>query len=96
MLDDFRDYGEKVISELKAEGSKHCGWTPEAVNHEGIRINTDKDSGDGWFLLRLSVHDPIIVLNCESDSAGGTDKMTADLEKFLSKYKMLDLSVFKK
>ena len=96
MLDDFRDYGEKVISELKAESSKHPGWTPEAVNHEGIRINTDKDSGDGWFLLRLSVHDPIIVLNCESDSAGGTDKMTADLEKFLSKYKMLDLSVFKK
>ena len=30
-------------------------------NREGIRISTE----NGWFLLRLSVHDPVMPMNFE-------------------------------
>ena len=95
-LEDFKSYGENIIFQLKSEAETRDGWTAEKVNYEGVRINTDKTNGDGWFLLRLSVHDPIMVLNCESDSVGGTQIMLDDIQKFLSKYDELDLSVFSK
>ena len=34
-------------------------------------MNFDAQHGDGWFLLRLSLHDPLMPLNFESDSPGG-------------------------
>ena len=46
-------------------------WDIAPDNREGMRISFPKEEGDGWFLLRLSVHDPIMPLNVESDSEGG-------------------------
>ena len=37
----------------------------------------------------MSVHDPILVLNLESNTEGGTAKMLSDVTKFLSNYKEL-------
>lgn len=82
-LKDFRPVGNEVIDYFKS--AEKQGWVKDEVNYEGIRINCDKDNGDGWFLLRLSVHDPIIVLNMESNSAGGVKKMAADILECLSK-----------
>lgn len=79
LCDDFRPEGEKIISLFENEAVSHGGWTACADNYEGIRINADKDCGNGWFLLRLSVHDPIIVLNAESDEDGGIIKMLRDI-----------------
>lgn len=53
------------------------GWSKEPVNHEGVRVNIDQGQrGDGapaagWALLRASLHDPLLVLNIESDVPGG-------------------------
>ena len=46
-------------------------------NREGIRINFDLDGEleNGWLLLRLSVHDPVMPLNIESDVPGGGVQM---------------------
>ena len=46
-------------------------------------MSFDKDNGDGWFLLRLSVHDPIMPLNIESDSEGGVEIILGRLQEFL-------------
>ena len=89
-LEDFKPYGEKVIADLKALAEERDGWQAEKINYEGIRINTDKNNGDGWFLLRMSVHDPILVLNLESNTAGGTEKMLADVTEFLKAYDKLN------
>ena len=89
-LEDFKPYGEKVIADLKALAEERDGWQAEKINYEGIRINTDKDNGDGWLLLRMSVHDPILVLNLESNTAGGTGKMLADVTEFLKAYDKLN------
>ena len=48
-------------------------WHIASDNREGVRISFDLDDGmdNGWFLLRLSVHDPVLPLNVESDVPGG-------------------------
>lgn len=79
LCDDFRPVGEKVIAHFERAAVERAGWSACPDNYEGIRINADKSCGDGWFLLRLSVHDPIIVLNCESNTAGGTKAMLGDI-----------------
>jgi len=42
-------------------------WQVEEPNYEGVRIRTQ----DSWLLLRSSLHDPLLVVNAESDVAGG-------------------------
>ena len=53
------------------------------LNHEGIRVSFGKDEGDGWFLLRLSVHDPIMPLNIESDAVGGVKLIAGKLYDYV-------------
>ncbi|WP_195410448.1 phosphomannomutase/phosphoglucomutase, partial [Ruminococcus sp. BSD2780120874_150323_B10] len=80
---DFRACGEKIINDLTAYAMAQNGWNVANDNREGIRVSFDKDNGDGWFLLRLSVHDPIMPLNIESDSVGGVDIIYNKLNEFL-------------
>lgn len=80
---DFRACGERIIDELTAYANAKDGWNVADDNREGIRVSFDKGHGDGWFLLRLSVHDPIMPLNIESDSKGGADVILGSLREFL-------------
>lgn len=48
-------------------------WKMEAENYEGWRVIIDEGSNKkGWCLLRPSIHDPLCVLNIESEVKGGT------------------------
>ena len=38
--------------------------------------------GQGWFLVRLSVHDPILPVNIESDVQGGVEAIRGKLREF--------------
>ena len=91
LCDDFRPEGEKIISLFENAAKEKDGWTCADDNREGIRINTDKSCGNGWFLVRLSVHDPIIVLNFESDEIGGIMKTAKDVHSIISKAVNIDL-----
>lgn len=90
LCDDFRPEGEKIISLFENAAKLNANWSAANDNHEGIRINADKDNGSGWFLLRLSVHDPIIVLNAESDENGGIMKMAKAVYDVISTADNLD------
>ncbi len=90
LLDEFREYGEKVISMLAEYAEKRDGWELEKDNYEGVRVNVD----GGWFLLRLSVHDPILPLNIENDNCGVCNGIAAELKAFLSSFDKLDLKNF--
>ncbi|MBQ5591027.1 MAG: phosphomannomutase/phosphoglucomutase [Clostridia bacterium] len=86
-VEDFRSYGEKVIEDLfKYAQEKGLDVAPD--NHEGIRISIN----NGWFLLRLSVHDPIMPLNIESDDENGCKEIAQVIYEFLKNYNDLDLS----
>ncbi len=91
LCDDFRPEGEKIISLFENAAKLNSNWSAANDNHEGIRINADESSGNGWFLLRLSVHDPIIVLNAESDANGGIMKMAKDIHSIISTAENLDM-----
>ena len=91
LCDDFRPEGEKIIEIFENEAKSHNGWSACNDNHEGIRINADSSCGNGWFLIRLSVHDPIIVLNAESNETGGTVKMCRDIADIIAKADNIDL-----
>ena len=91
----FRTYGEKVIEKLTRYAKAQKNFIIADDNHEGIRVSFDKKNGDGWFLLRLSVHDPIMPLNIESDSKGGVEKIYAQIKSFLEDCEGLDTYVKK-
>ena len=88
---DFRACGERIIADLTKYAEARPGWKLADDNREGVRVSFDKENGDGWFLLRLSVHDPIMPLNIESDSKGGTDVIYAKLTEFLKTTEGLDI-----
>ena len=92
LVDDFKSYGQKVIDELTAYAATQQGWALADSNYEGVRVNLDDAHGNGWFLLRLSLHDPLLPLNIESNSIGGTKQIATELAAFLSAYKNLDAS----
>ena len=88
---DFRACGEKIIADLTAYAETQPEWQLADDNREGVRVSFDKENGDGWFLLRLSVHDPIMPLNIESDSVGGVDIILDSLKEFLQTTKGLEI-----
>ena len=90
--DDSKAYGESMIADLTAYAQKQDDFHVAPDNHEGIRVSFDKEHGNGWFLVRLSLHDPLIPVNVESDEKGGAKKITQTLYSFLKGYGSLDLS----
>ena len=91
-VEDFKTYGQKVIDDLLEYSKNNQAFTVAPDNHEGVRVSLDKENGNGWFLLRLSLHDPLLPLNVESDEVGGAKKIAKELIKFIKNYKELDYS----
>ena len=69
------------------------GLSLELPNYEGVRINYSLDGHEGWFLLRKSLHDPVMPLNVESSSEGGVKLALALIKKFLEGREEIDISV---
>ena len=90
LLDDFKAYGQQVIDELTAYVTKQPGWSLAPNNFEGVRVNLDEAHGNGWFLLRLSLHDPLLPLNIESNDVGGVKIIAKELAAFVANYDKLD------
>lgn len=89
---DFRSRGNEVIESLDAY-SQEKGWQTAPDNREGIRVSFPAGEGEGWFLVRLSVHDPILPVNIESDVPGGADVIRGKLRDFfISESRGLDIS----
>ncbi len=83
---DFRKKGEEAIQTVTRYADSAADWHVAPDNREGIRISFDlnekKDAG--WFLLRLSVHDPVLPLNVESDFSGGAREILIRLSDVLN------------
>lgn len=91
---DFQIYGGAILKDLGDYAAKQ-GWDVAKENYEGIRVSFGTGEGDGWFLLRMSLHDPLMPLNIESNSAGGVHVIAQKLYSFLSAYDKLDTSGLK-
>lgn len=89
-VEDFAGYGQMIIDKLSEAVESWSGFSKEKENYEGVRVNANKANGDGWFLLRLSLHDPVMPLNIESNSQGGVEKIERKLFEFLKTFEGLD------
>jgi len=89
----FQEVGGEIIRAFEAYAEALPYTTVATNNFEGVRINFDKDHGDGWALMRMSLHDPIMPVNAESEKEGGVQQIVQELYAFLKGYNnLLDLS----
>ena len=93
--EDFAQYGSEVLRAVREWADAASGFTTAPDNFEGVRVNADAGHGDGWFLLRMSLHDPLMPLNIESDSEGGLAKIASAVYPLLSRFDRLDTDQLK-
>jgi phosphomannomutase len=88
--DDFSSQGERVISSLKEYVLKNAGWSIAPNSYEGVRVSCSGNKEKGWFLLRMSLHDPVLPLNVESEVEGGVMEITKRVAEFLKSVDKID------
>ena len=95
--EDFRAAGQSIIETVLNQTLEDPEWHLAPDNREGVRISFSLDGGvdNAWFLLRLSVHDPVMPLNAESDVPGGVKIMMKQLYELLKDTEALDLAPLK-
>ncbi|MBQ8494875.1 MAG: phosphomannomutase/phosphoglucomutase, partial [Clostridia bacterium] len=79
---EFSAYGKQVLAELEQYAAAQ-GWQVADDSCEGVRISFPAGDGDGWLLLRLSVHDPVMPMNVESNVVGGCAVIRQKIQPFL-------------
>lgn len=95
-LEEFKEYGAKVLEQFEDFAKQEPGFSKVPVNHEGVRVNVDRDGVQGWLLLRMSLHDPILPLNIETRQAGGVEKIKEWLLPFFAGFDKLDINSLRK
>ena len=92
--EDFAEYAGGVLDDLQefAASDEAPSMSVISPNFEGVRVDYDDGEYQGWFLLRKSLHEPLMPLNIEAEQEGGCDAIAAALKGFLSGYSELDSS----
>lgn len=83
---DFAAYGKKVLESFEDFAKNTDGFEIEVPNYEGVKLATE----NGWCLLRMSLHEPVMPLNIESDVEGGVDKILQAIKKFIESNEFLE------
>lgn len=89
---DFAPVTQGVLDAVKEHFASLSGFEIVPKNYEGVRVNADASHGNGWFLIRRSLHDPLMPTNIESDSEGGAAVIAGALAECLSAFPELDLT----
>ena len=98
VCEDFATCAKQAIEHVLDYASEHEDWHVAPDNREGVRISFDVDGvlNSAWFLLRLSVHDPVMPLNAESDVEGGVKAVLSKLYEALKEWEGIDLEPLQK
>lgn len=86
---DTAAYGALVLEEFERRAQAR-GLQVAQPSYEGVRLSLP---GQGWLLLRMSLHDPLLPLNVESDAPGGCASLLALARELLLGLDRLDLTV---
>lgn len=86
--EDFQKVGADVLSAFEKRAAQK-GYHVVPDSCEGVRLSFD----DGWALLRMSLHDPLLPLNVESTREGGCVELLGRVKELISDFEQLDLSV---
>ena len=88
----FSAEGARIIERLQIYAAGKTYISPAKENYEGVRLNFDSAHGAGWLLMRMSLHEPILPVNAESEKTGGAKAIVGELYEFLKNFDCLDLS----
>ena len=91
--DDFKTYGQNVLAEFKRRAIEADYEMPESF--EGVRISFKGEDVQGWMLLRLSLHDPVMPLNIEGARKGDLAKLVEIARQLTDGFDKLDRSCLK-
>ena len=80
---------DRILADFE-EHARASGIEVAEPNYEGVRLKFNTTQGDGWCLLRKSLHDPIMPLNIQSEQAGGELKIRDFVFDFLKHYDGVD------
>lgn len=90
-LDEFKEYGFKVLDEFKVFAEKDERFHIVEPNFEGVRISFEDEEVSGWMLIRMSLHDPILPMNIEANVEGGVETILERVRPFFAQYERLDV-----
>lgn len=90
--ENFREIGESLIEEIKVITEKNPEMCLANDNYEGVRVSFNDENRKGWFLLRLSVHDPVMPFNTESDVEGGCAEICKTFYELVKNVKGIDFT----
>ncbi len=88
----FKLLGKDILEDFAAHAAATPYMTLPKTNYEGCRASFDETHGNGWALLRMSLHEPILPINVESDTRGGDFIILKELYHFLKNYSRIDLT----
>ncbi len=88
---EFKSLGQTVLREFKAYAETLPYAQTAKDDHEGCRVTFDEKHGDGWALIRMSLHEPIMPINVESNGLYGALQIAKELYRFLKQYAFLKL-----
>lgn len=88
--DDPKGEGQQIIEGVAEQLEGKKGMTANTDNEEGIRYDLSNPYGSGWFLLRLSLHEPLLVLQIENDEAGKNLLVLKELANIFAEYPTVD------
>lgn len=89
-LEDYEDYGNSIIRDLDTFGRQNADFEFVPENKEGVRFNISGKYGKGWFLLRMSLHEPKLVLQMENDQGGSISVLKETLLPFFKGYEDIE------
>lgn len=75
---DFAAYAEEILIKIERLAQENH-WQIVRPNYEGIKVRFPK----GWFLLRKSLHEPVMPLNIEAQEANAVGNIVGILEEFV-------------
>jgi phosphomannomutase len=88
---------QEIVEILLSHTLTHPEWQYAADSREGARVTFNLDGGvnNAWLQLRMSVHDPVLVLNAESDVPGGVKRLLSALYALIRDTEKVDLAPLK-
>ena len=93
--ENFRQIGEDLIEKIKKIAEADDGMVLAPDNYEGVRVSFKDEKRNGWFLLRLSVHDPVMPFNTESNSLNGCVEICKTFYEMVENVKGIDFTPIK-
>ncbi len=90
--ENFREIGEKLIEKIKVMAENDAEMILASDNYEGVRVSFNDEKRNGWFLLRLSVHDPVMPFNAESNAFGGCREICKTFYEMVKNVKGIDFT----